>query len=196
MNTSARLIIILTLTVSGVMAFASFLTLKQREASLSLAARDEVMAHAVTLQIALEEDLRVGRNLDAQKLINRLGLNSGIYGVLLFNENGEIEKVSDALKAKDIQDVNEARKVINDGKAIKHIRRLSGEDVFSIILPLRSGDKIAGAMEIAHEPDVLRTIAYVGASRAKSQLGIVMKRGAAGVLGNRAAKSLAKTKVL
>lgn len=35
----------------------------------------------------------------------------------------------------------------------------------------------------AHEPDVLRTIAYVGASRAKSQLGIVMKRGAAGVLG-------------
>ncbi|MBK9706316.1 MAG: HAMP domain-containing protein [Acidobacteria bacterium] len=147
----------MTLTVSGVMAFASFLTLKQREASLSLAARDEVMAHAVTLQIALEEDLRAGRNLDAQKLINRLGQNSGIYGVLLFNENGEIEKVSDTLKAKDIQDVNEARRVINDGKAIKHVRRLSGEDVFSIILPLRSGDRIAGAMEIAQPISFVNT---------------------------------------
>ncbi|MCC6739353.1 MAG: NERD domain-containing protein [Planctomycetia bacterium] len=35
----------------------------------------------------------------------------------------------------------------------------------------------------ANDPAVLRPIAYVGASRAKSQLGIVMKRGAAGVLG-------------
>lgn len=35
----------------------------------------------------------------------------------------------------------------------------------------------------ANDPAVLRPIAYVGASRAKTQLGIVMKRGAAGVLG-------------
>ena len=35
----------------------------------------------------------------------------------------------------------------------------------------------------AHDPEILRPIAYVGASRAKSQLGIVMHRGAAAALG-------------
>jgi signal transduction histidine kinase len=133
------------------MAIESYLTLRQREASLTDSARDEMRAHAYTLQMALEEDIRTGRNLDIQKLIDRLGKNPGIYGVLLFNDTGEVTMVSDSIKAQDIRDVEEAKKVIAGGNPIEHIRLLNGENVFSIMLPLRSENRIIGALEIAQQ---------------------------------------------
>ena len=139
------------------MALASYITLRQRADSLTSAARDEVMAHAVTLKMALEEDFRTGRSLNAQKLINRLGSNSGIYGVLLFNEKGEVEIVSDSLKVNDIHDVNEAKKVIANGVPVEHVRQLNGEDVSSIILPLHADNRIVGAMEIAQPISFVKT---------------------------------------
>ena len=54
MKMSARLILLLTLSVSVVMVAASLITLRQREVALLDAARDEARVHAVTLQIALE----------------------------------------------------------------------------------------------------------------------------------------------
>lgn len=149
MKTSTRLILFLTITVSVVMFVATYISLQQREDRLLLAARDEVRAHAITLQIALEEDFRTGRTLDAQQLINRLGQNERIYGVLLFNQSGQVQIVSNTLKAEVIHDTEEAKQVIANGNQIEHIRRLKDEDVFSVLLPLRSEGRILGAMEIA-----------------------------------------------
>jgi hypothetical protein len=80
MKLSARLILLLTFSVSVVMAAASLITLRQREAALLGAARDEARAHALTLQIALEEDYLSGRTLDAQRLINRPGPPDRVSG--------------------------------------------------------------------------------------------------------------------
>lgn len=60
MKLSARLILLLTFSASVVMAVASLITLRQREAALRESARDEARAHAITLQIALEEDYLTG----------------------------------------------------------------------------------------------------------------------------------------
>lgn len=149
MKISTRLILHLTVVVSVVLIAASLLLLKQRERSFRTAAEDEMRAHAVTLRIALEENYAASHVLDAQRLINRLRENAGIYSVLLFNLSGNVELASHPDIPEEIRYLKEARQVIATGEKIEIERRLGGEDVFSIIMPLKVNDQSVGALEIA-----------------------------------------------
>ncbi len=131
------------------MAVATYLNLTRSAATLEDGAREEVRAHALTLQMALEEDYLTGRSLDAQRLINRLGENSKIYCVILFDEKGDVSKVSNSLTSDEVSDPEEAKQAIATGKTFETVRQLGDEDVFSIIVPLREGDKRVGAIEVA-----------------------------------------------
>ena len=167
MKTSTRLILMLTVTVSALMLLASFLLSREREALLNRSAREEVKAHALTLQSALEEDFRTCRTFDLQQLINRLSQNRGIYGVLLFDATGQAVLVSDALKTKDISYVEEARKVIASNQETDVERRIKDEDVISVILPLQ-GDSRYRAVEIA------QSISYVNEDLRRAQRDIIL----------------------
>lgn len=156
MNTSTRLIIVLTVSVSAVMVVASLITLQQRESILTEAARAEVRAHGVTLQTVLEENYRTGTTFNVQHLIDRLGSNPGIFGILLFDETGSVVRVSEKLKGLDKQDVIDARKVIRTGIPVQIERQIGEEQVFSIILPLRTNGKTIGAVEIAQPISFIR----------------------------------------
>ena len=57
MSINTKLVLLLTFAVGAVMLVGSFLSLRQREAALETALRDELRAHAVTLQIAPEVKL-------------------------------------------------------------------------------------------------------------------------------------------
>src|SRR5215468_9393091 len=103
MKLSARLILLLTFSVSVVMVAPSLITLRQR---------DEARVHAVTLQIALEEDYLTGRSLDAQRLINRLMENTRVYSAALFDAAGEIVAISNTLAPEEFRYLNEAREVM------------------------------------------------------------------------------------
>ena len=118
MKLSARLILLLTFSVSVVMAVASLITLRQREAALLEAARDEARAHALTLKIALEEDYLTGRSLDAQRLINRLRENTGIYSAVLFDSAGGIIAISNTLAPQEFKYLNEAREVMAAARCV------------------------------------------------------------------------------
>lgn len=168
MKLSARLILLLTLAVSFVMVVASLVTLRQREAALREAARDEVRAHALTLQIALEEDYLTGRSLDAQRLINRLGENTGIYSAVLFDATGEIVAISNTLAPEEFKFLNEARQVIASGKSVEIGRSISGQDYFSMILPLQVQGRRIGAIEI------VRPISFVRADIARARFYIAI----------------------
>ncbi len=149
MKISTRLILNLTVAVSLVLIIASLLLLRQRENSLKAAAEDEVRAHAVTLQIALEENYAANHLLDAQQLIKRLKENVGIYGVLLFDVSGNITLASRPNTLTEISYLEEAKQVIATGEKSERERLFNGEIVFSIILPLRVNDRPVGALEIA-----------------------------------------------
>jgi signal transduction histidine kinase len=149
MNVSARLILLLTITVSAVMSAATWVTLRQRAATLEEAARDEVRAHAVTLQIALEEDYATDRSLDAPRLIRRMRENTGLYGVFLFDAEGQLTGSSNESAPAEIQYVNEAKRAIQTGESIVIPRRMDGQQVFSVILPIRKGGERIGALEVA-----------------------------------------------
>ncbi|MGE0128491.1 MAG: ATP-binding protein [Blastocatellales bacterium] len=168
MKLSARLILLLTLAVSVVMVVASLFTLRQREAALREAARGEVRAHALTLQIALEEDYLTGRSLDAQRLINRLGENTGIYSAVLFDAEGKIVAISNTLAPEEFKYLNEARQVMASGKAMEIGRSISGEDYFSMILPLQVQGRRVGAIEI------VQPISFVKADIARARFHIAI----------------------
>lgn len=149
MKISFRLIILLTLSVNAVMLVATFFILRQLEANLLKATRDEIRAHAATLQIALEEDYATGRSLDATRLINRLSENANIYGAILFNAKGQIEVVTNNLTAKEISYLKEVQHVLQTAQSTEITRRLNEQDVFSVISPIKNGEGVVGAIEIA-----------------------------------------------
>ena len=149
MKISTRLIIILTLSVNAVMVIATFLILRQTEANLMTAAKDEIRAHAATLRIALEENYASGRSLEAQRLINRLSENANIYGAILFNAEGKIEVVSNSLIAGEINYPGEVKLAIQEKRLMEVFRQINNQDVFSVIAPLQNEKTVVGAIEIA-----------------------------------------------
>jgi len=148
MSINTKLVLLLTLAVGAVMLVASFLSLRQREAALESALRDELRAHAVTLQIALEENYQNGRISEAQRLIDRLRENSRVYGVLLFDENGNLRSLSQPDTAADFRQPPELAAVLRTGETIEFVRSIENRKFLSIILPLRLSAEKRGAIEI------------------------------------------------
>lgn len=156
MKISTRLIILLTLSVNAVMLIATVLILRQTEANLMAAAKDEIRAHAATLRIALEENYAGDRSLDAQRLINRLSENANIYGAILFNAEGKIEVVSNSLIVGEINYPSEVKLAIQQKQPIEVFRQINNQDVFSVIAPLQNGNAVVGAIEIAQQVSFIR----------------------------------------
>lgn len=158
MNVSSRLILLLTLTVGIIMIIATWITSRQQTAILENAAQNEIRAHAVTLQIAIEEDYATNRSLDAQRLIDRLRENAGIYGGFLFDSEGKITTSSNPTAPAEIRYMSEARQVIATGKPMELSRQINGVDVFSVIVPLRKEGVNIGALEIAQSVSFVKIL--------------------------------------
>lgn len=148
MSINTKLVLLLTLAVGAVMLVGSFLSLRQREAILETALRDELRAHGVTLQIALEENYQNGRTAAAQQLIDRLRENSRVYGVLLFDENGDLRSISQTNTAADFRQPPELETVLRTGETVEFIRAVEERKFLSIILPLNLPAEKRGAIEI------------------------------------------------
>jgi methyl-accepting chemotaxis protein len=148
MSINTKLVLLLTLAVGAVMLIGSILSLRQRETALETALGDELRAHAVTLQIALEENYEDGRINEAQKLIDRLRGNSRVYGVLLFDENGALRSASQVETATDFRQPPELARVLQTGEPVEFVRTIENRKFLSIILPLRLTENKLGAIEI------------------------------------------------
>src|SRR5262245_11085262 len=168
MNVSVRLILLLTITSSAVMSAATWFTLRQRAATLETAARDEVRAHALTLQIALEEDYATGRSLDAQRLIDRMRENTGLYGVFLFDANGRMTISSNERAPEEMRYASQARNAVATGVRVEVARELDGVEVLSVIVPVRKGAERIGALEVA------APIGFVNQHIASTRLDIIL----------------------
>jgi Tfp pilus assembly protein PilE len=100
------LILLLTLAVCAVMATASYFFLQQRVRELEAATKKEVKAHAITLQVALEEYYANGRQEEIQRLINRIAKTSTDIeiGVIVFDRNGAVKLVSESIEHDNLTD--------------------------------------------------------------------------------------------
>ena len=158
MSINTKLVLLLTLAVGAVMLVGSFLSLRQREAALETALRDELRAHAVTLQIALEENYQNGQISEAQRLIDRLRENSRVYGVLLFDENGDLRSsASQSETQNDFEQPSELAAVLRTGEPVEFVREIKNHKFLSIILPLRIAAEKRGAIEIVKPLALIET---------------------------------------
>ena len=149
MKTSSRLILTLTLVVGLVMTVWGYFILRQRERGLEQAMRNEVRAHAVTLQIALERLYRLDRQKEAQELIDRMSGNQRVYGVVLFASDGEVSMVSNPLVEEEIKHPPGVQRVLDTGDTVETIRNLHDQEVFSILMPISVDGARQGVFEIA-----------------------------------------------
>ena len=155
MNISSKLIFLLTVSVGLIMFLTSYLFLLQREAGLENALRGELRAHAVTLQIALEENYANKRAAESQKLIDRLRENSRVYAVLLFDEQGKLLKVSQPDAEESFRHPPELAEVLQSGEDIEFKRTVAGQKFISFILPVNLGGGRRGALEMVKPLDLI-----------------------------------------
>lgn len=148
MSTSTRLILFLIVLVGVVMTLGGYYSLKQRQQILETAMHNEVRAHALTLQLMLEDVYHSGRAGDAQQFINRLSQNPRVYSVILYDEQGRITILTDPLVAEEIRFPPEVHRVLKEGTPVELVRDVGEMNVFSIIMPVRINATQRGAFEI------------------------------------------------
>jgi two-component system, NtrC family, sensor kinase len=156
MSLSARLILLLTIAVGVVMALGGYFILRQREEILARALRNELRAHAVTLQLTLEDSYRAGRFGDAQRLIDHLSENPRVFSVILFDDKGRVAMFSNPLEAGKIVESPDARRVIATGAPVEIVRRRGGSEVYSFIMPIRISAAQRGAFEISQPAEFIK----------------------------------------
>src|SRR5215470_7809399 len=156
MSLSARLILLLTIAVGVVMALGGYFILRQREEILARALRNELRAHAVTLQLTLEDSYRAGRIGDAQRLIDHLSENPRVFSVILFDDEGRVAMFSNPLEAGKIVENPDAQRVIATGAPVEIVRRRGGSEVYSYIMPIRISAARRGAFEISQPTEFIK----------------------------------------
>lgn len=157
MSISTRLILFLTVAVLAVLGVTNYSSLRRREAGLNRTMRSEVVAHAYTLQIALEDLIKGGRTSDAEHLVDRLSDNPYLFRVTLFDETGRVLMYSDLDTAGEQSAEPEVLRTIATGNRLEHLDVIGGQEYFAVIMPVQLGEGRQGAFEIAQPTAQLRT---------------------------------------
>lgn len=152
MSVTTKLLLLLTISVGIVMSVASLWILKQYERVLETALREDLSTHAITLKIALEEELEddfpTGQFADVQKLIDRLRTNTELYGVLFFDKNKNLVAQSTKLDEESLRHPPELHEALANNKTSNVIRNIQGRKFASSILPIEYNGEIVGAVEL------------------------------------------------
>ena len=164
MSLSVRLILLLTIAVGVVMALGGYFILRQREEIHERALRNELYAHAITLQLTLEDSYRAGRIGDAQRLIDHLSENPRVFSVILFDETGRVAMFSNPLEAGKIVESPQAQRVIATGEPVEIAQSRGSSEVYSVIMPIRISAARRGAFEISQPTDFIKA-KYASARR-------------------------------
>lgn len=162
---SARLVLLLILLVGAVMALGGWYILRQRVMILETATRNELRAHATTLQIALEGAYRDGQLDAAQWLIDRLSENPKVYSVILFDEQGEATMLSNTTAPAALRSAPEIQRVLTTGATIELAHDI---ELFSIVAPLRLPNGRRAAFEVS------QPTSFIAADRVRARRDIAL----------------------
>lgn len=140
---------------------AGLLSLRQYEISLENALRNDLQAHAVTLRIALEEELEDdfarGNLEDTQNLIDRLRANTEIYAVLLFDKNENLIAQSAPLKEESLRNPPELREVLQTNRSTNIVRYADQKKFASTISPVQINGETIGVVELVKPLSLIAT---------------------------------------
>jgi uncharacterized membrane protein affecting hemolysin expression len=146
LRTATKLILSLTLVVGVIMTLGGYFILQQRTSILESALRSELRAHAITLQIALQDGYAAGNQIRAQSLINHLGENPRVFSVILFDEQGQILMLSNPSASEELRQPPALARVLESNEAVELTQ---GGEFFSILMPVRLDQQRRGAFQIS-----------------------------------------------
>lgn len=154
MKTTTKLILSLTLVVGIIMTLGGYLRVRQRASILETALHNELRAHAVTLQIALQDVYAAGQQKQAQKLIDHLSEFPKVYSVILFNEQGQVLMLSNPAATEELRHPPEIQRVLQFGETHELTQ---GNDLFSILMPIQLDKERRGAFQISQPLSLIQT---------------------------------------
>jgi signal transduction histidine kinase len=131
------------------MLVSGYFFLRQREDALQTTMREQMLAHAHTLRVALENHYSGERLMDVHQLINALSDNPKLYRATLFDENGRLVASTSNVPGQTLLYDTEVKEVIRTGETKEHLQRAGNAEYFAIIMPVDLGAGRRGAFEIA-----------------------------------------------
>ena len=164
MKLGTRLLLTLLSSVAVIMAVYGYWALEQREAVLRRQARAETRAYGAALGLALEHALRDLQFRDVQAILDEIATQPTIHGILLYDTTGAATIRSVRTAAGDAVDPRHVREVVHSQVIRELERSVGGEEVFSVLRPLRGRDgRIASVLE------VLQPLSFVAAEKARTR---------------------------
>jgi len=155
---STRLLLPLLATVVLVMLLYGSWALRQRQAALVADAARETRAFTLALALSVERALQRPQFGGVQEIVDRVSREPTIYGVLVYGRTGDIEFRSDDLREAEQVAAGVLTTALAGTGPVGLERTLSGETVYSVIMPLRgNGGEVLGALEVAQPLTFLQT---------------------------------------
>ncbi|MBO0800005.1 MAG: hypothetical protein J2P31_14385, partial [Blastocatellia bacterium] len=150
MSTSTRLAIFLVVTTGAVYVVAGFFTLRQRESALRSTIQSGLQAYADTIKVALEDHYELQRDeTDVGKFVSRLNKNIYLFNVVLYDDHGRTLISSNPQFNEQLSSDREfVNKALQTGETVERLRRIDGQEFFSLIMPVQMGGAGRGAFEI------------------------------------------------
>lgn len=136
------------------MTLGGYFRVQQRARILETALHNELRAHAVTLQIALQNVYATGQPIQAQKLIEQLSQFPKVISVILFDEQGQLLMLSNPSATEQLRHPPEIQRVLQTGETLEVTQ---GEEVFSILMPLQLDKQRRGAFQISQPLSLIQT---------------------------------------
>lgn len=161
---STRLLLALVPTVALIMILYAVWAVEQRERSLAEQARGEVRAYSDAVGVAFEHAFRDLQFRDVQEILNEVSRQPQVYGVVVYDTVGEAVMWSEGLEAADAASAAEVRAVARAGGTRDAERAITGEDVFTVLRPIRDSEgRLTGVLE------VLQPLSFVAAERSRTR---------------------------
>lgn len=164
MKLSTRLLVVLLPTVAAIMVLYGSWAVEQRADALTVLAERETRAYSAAVGAAFEHAFRNLEFEDVQRLLDEVGGDPAVHGVLVYRADGSPDVLSEDVDSADAIASDRVAAVAARGETAEMHRLLDqGEEVFSVLRPLRGpGGRVTGVLE------VMQPLSFVEAEKSRT----------------------------
>jgi signal transduction histidine kinase len=103
------------------------------------------------LIISLTSRKSIGEKVNLQTLVEELSLTEGVFGVWVVDNSGRITSATFREQVGEVAPSRMVTECLQEGYFVNGFDTKMGEEVFAAVYPLKKGDHIIGALEVAFE---------------------------------------------
>jgi signal transduction histidine kinase len=103
------------------------------------------------LIISLTSRKSIGEKVNLQTLVEELSLTEGVFGVWVIDNSGRITSATFREQVGEVAPSRMVPECLNEGYFVHGFDTKMGEEVYAAVYPLKKGDHIMGALEVAFE---------------------------------------------